>query len=124
MSLLSSLDQLIFHNRFVDAFPADKITENYPRQVFNAAYSFVKPTPVSQPQCVAYATDVARCLDLSADCYESAAFTQVFSGNRLLAGMQPQASCYGGHQFGHWAGQLGDGRAINLGEVVNQQGQY
>jgi uncharacterized protein YdiU (UPF0061 family) len=124
MSLLSSLDQLLFHNRFVDAFPADNITENYPRQVLNAAYSFVKPTPVSQPHCIAYATDVARCLDLSAACSESAAFTEVFSGNRLLPGMQPYASCYGGHQFGYWAGQLGDGRAINLGEVVNQQGQY
>jgi uncharacterized protein YdiU (UPF0061 family) len=37
--------------------------------------------------------------------------------------MEPFAMCYGGHQFGHWAGQLGDGRAINLGEVVNAQGE-
>ena len=39
-------------------------------------------------------------------------------GNRLLPEMVPYATCYGGHQFGNWAGQLGDGRAINLGEVV------
>ena len=45
-------------------------------------------------------------------------FAQVFSGNALLKGMDPHAACYGGHQFGNWAGQLGDGRAINLGEVV------
>jgi uncharacterized protein YdiU (UPF0061 family) len=50
-------------------------------------------------------------------------FVQVFSGNEMLSGMDPYATCYGGHQFGNWAGQLGDGRAINLGEIVNQQGQ-
>ena len=38
--------------------------------------------------------------------------------------MDPYAQCYGGHQFGQWAGQLGDGRAINLGEVLNQQNQH
>ncbi len=54
---------------------------------------------------------------------ESDDFTQVFSGNHLLPGMDSYAMCYGGHQFGNWAGQLGDGRAINLGEIVNQNGQ-
>ena len=43
----------------------------------------------------------------------------MLSGNRLVPGMTPYATCYGGHQFGNWAGQLGDGRAINLGEIVN-----
>ena len=46
----------------------------------------------------------------------------VFAGNLLLPGMRPHAMCYGGHQFGHWAGQLGDGRAINLGEVPDRAG--
>ncbi|MFM7932002.1 MAG: protein adenylyltransferase SelO family protein, partial [Pirellula sp.] len=46
-----------------------------------------------------------------------------FSGRKLLDSMQPFAMCYGGHQFGHWAGQLGDGRAINLGEVINRHAQ-
>ena len=50
-------------------------------------------------------------------------FAEVFGGNRLLPGMQAYAACYGGHQFGNWAGQLGDGRAINLGEVINRGGQ-
>ncbi len=53
----------------------------------------------------------------------SAEFAQVFGGNALLPGMQPFASNYGGHQFGHWAGQLGDGRAISLGEAVLDGGQ-
>ena len=47
---------------------------------------------------------------------------EVFAGNRLLPGMEPYAACYGGHQFGSWAGQLGDGRAITLGEVVSDAG--
>jgi uncharacterized protein YdiU (UPF0061 family) len=44
---------------------------------------------------------------------------ELFAGNRVLAGMEPFAARYGGHQFGHWAGQLGDGRAVTLGEVLN-----
>ena len=48
----------------------------------------------------------------------SGAAAEVLAGNRLLAGMQPYAARYGGHQFGQWAGQLGDGRAITLGEVI------
>jgi uncharacterized protein YdiU (UPF0061 family) len=62
-------------------------------------------------------------LDLSPGEFESGEAADVFSGNRLLSGMDPFAMCYGGHQFGNWAGQLGDGRAINLGEVVNGRGQ-
>jgi uncharacterized protein YdiU (UPF0061 family) len=62
-------------------------------------------------------------LGLSAAEFESGLAAEVFSGNRLLGGMDPYAMCYGGHQFGNWAGQLGDGRAINLGEVVNGRGQ-
>jgi uncharacterized protein YdiU (UPF0061 family) len=47
----------------------------------------------------------------------------VFAGNRLLPGTEPYAACYGGHQFGNWAGQLGDGRAISLGEAVGLDGR-
>src|SRR3954451_17125447 len=47
----------------------------------------------------------------------------VLGGNRVLPGMQPYAARYGGHQFGHWAGQLGDGRAITLGEIIATDGR-
>ena len=47
----------------------------------------------------------------------------MFGGNALIDGMQPYAANYGGHQFGQWAGQLGDGRAITLGEVINAKGE-
>lgn len=119
-----SLDQLIFDNRFVRELPADPVTDNYRRQVAGACYSFVNPTPVRAPQLVATATEVADLIQLDHSELTSEKFTQIFVGNRLLGGMQPHACCYGGHQFGNWAGQLGDGRAINLGEVKNTRGEH
>ncbi|MDO9164152.1 MAG: YdiU family protein [Methylococcaceae bacterium] len=120
---ITHLDELIFDNRFVHELPGDQELSNTRRQVEGACYSRVSPTPVAAPKLVAYSREVAELLDLEAEVFESADFTQVFSGNRLSAGMEPYAMCYGGHQFGNWAGQLGDGRAINLGEVINRQGQ-
>ncbi|MCX7393742.1 MAG: YdiU family protein [Planctomycetales bacterium] len=120
---LTSLDAMTFDNRFVRELPADPETANHRRQVIGACYSRVLPTKVARPQLVAYSREVARQLDLTSEVCESDDFIQVFSGNRLSAGMDSYATCYGGHQFGHWAGQLGDGRAINLGEVVNRQGE-
>lgn len=117
------LDGLCFDNRFTRELPADPDTRNRRRQVPGACYSWVQPTPVSAPKLVAYAGEVADLLNISMEACESDAFAHVFTGNRLLPGMQPYAMCYGGHQFGNWAGQLGDGRAINLGEVVNQHSQ-
>ena len=114
---------MTFDNRFVRELPADPETANQRRQVIGACYSRVLPTKVARPQLVAYSQEVARQLDLTAEVCESDDFIQVFAGNRLSAGMDSYATCYGGHQFGHWAGQLGDGRAINLGEVVNRQGE-
>lgn len=120
---LNRLDELVFDNRFIRELPADPETRNYPRQVYDACYSFVQPTQVSRPQRVAYAKEVAALLDLSESACLSSEFTEILVGNRLAAGMTPYASCYGGHQFGVWAGQLGDGRAINLGDIINRRGE-
>lgn len=122
--MITQLDQLQFDNRLVRELPADPITENYRRQVAGAIYSRVNPTPVKNPQLVAGAKEVAGLLDLPESIFSQTEFAQVFGGNQLLSGMEPHACCYGGHQFGNWAGQLGDGRAINLGEVRNQQDQH
>ncbi|MCK5121393.1 MAG: YdiU family protein, partial [Methylococcales bacterium] len=119
----SGLDTLVFDNRFVKELPADIETKNFRRQVTDACYSRVLPTQVSEPTVVAYAKEMAAQLGLTTDDCESAQFANVFVGNELLSDMDPYAMCYGGHQFGQWAGQLGDGRAINLGEVLNQQNQ-
>ncbi len=117
------LDTLHFDNAFVRELPADPDTTNSRRQVNGACYSFVQPTPVSQPELVAYSPEVADILEIPRATCESDEFVQVFSGNGCSSGMNPFAMCYGGHQFGNWAGQLGDGRAINLGEVINSQNQ-
>jgi serine/tyrosine/threonine adenylyltransferase len=119
-SLFSTLN---FDNRFTRELPADSLNTNSRRQVFGACYSRVQPTPVAAPQLIAHVLEVARILDISEETCHSPEFTKVFSGNLLLDGMDPFAMCYGGHQFGNWAGQLGDGRAINLGEVINSRGE-
>ena len=111
-------------NRFTRDLPADPSTDNTRRQVYKACYSFVEPTKVSSPSLICFSKEAAQLLDLSNDECSSQEFLDVFSGNALLEGTQPYAMCYGGHQFGNWAGQLGDGRAINLGEIVNHQGEH
>lgn len=122
--MITQLNQLQFDNRLVRQLPADPEVENYRRQVTGAIYSRVNPTPVKNPQLVAGAKEVAALLDLPEAIFTQTEFAQIFGGNQLLAGMEPHACCYGGHQFGNWAGQLGDGRAINLGEVRNQKGEH
>ncbi len=112
-----------FDNCFVRDLPGDPRSEMTRRQVPGACYSRVRPTPVAAPRLVAYAREVAELLDFPASACESATFLQWVSGNQLLPGMEPYAMRYGGHQFGVWAGQLGDGRAINLGEIVNARGE-
>ncbi len=112
-----------FESRFTAELPGDPETANERRQVLGACYSPVQPTPVPAPRLVAYAREVADRLDLPRDFCESQQFAEIMAGNRLLEGMEPYATCYGGHQFGNWAGQLGDGRAINLGEIVNARGE-
>ena len=114
---------LMFDNAFVRELPADRQSGNHPRAVHHACYSWVDPTPAPAPALIAWSAEMAASLGLSHDDVQSREFVETFAGNRLLDGMQAYAACYGGHQFGVWAGQLGDGRAINLGEVVTQTGQ-
>ncbi len=118
-----SLSALKFDNCFVRELPADPDSSNQLRQVHSACYSRVTPTPVVAPQLVAFSQEVAELLNLKNETCKSKEFAQIFVGNKLLLGMDPYATCYGGHQFGNWAGQLGDGRAVNLGEIVNKQGE-
>ena len=115
--------ELAFDNTFVRELPGDAEEGERVRQVLGAFYSFVKPTAVASPRVVAWSADVAQTLGLDAIDMESPALAQVLGGNALLDGMQPFATNYGGHQFGVWADQLGDGRAISLGEVVAGSGE-
>ncbi len=117
-----SIDTLNFDNRFTRELPADPESRNFRRQVSRACYSRVRPTPVTAPELVAYSREAARLIDLNEEACRSEIFTRVLTGNLVLPGMDPFAMCYGGQQFGNWAGQLGDGRAINLTEVLNASG--
>jgi len=119
----NTLRKLKLDNSFVEQLPADTISENTSRLVTDACYSKVLPRIPKKPELVYYSPEVARLIDLSDSDCQSELFRNVFTGKELLSGMKPYASCYGGHQFGNWAGQLGDGRAINLGDVINNQKQ-
>ena len=114
---------LRFDNTFIAAMPADPIADNYRRQVTDACYSLVAPTPVPDPRVLAWSEEVAELLGIERSVFGDKALAAVLSGNAIWPGMAPFAACYGGHQFGNWAGQLGDGRAISLGELVNERGE-
>ena len=117
------MSALTFDNRFLRDLPGDPDLSNEIRQVHGACWSAVMPTPVAAPGLLAHSPETAALLDLTVGELQSPALLAALAGNTLLPGMQAYATCYGGHQFGHWAGQLGDGRAIGLGEVLNRAGQ-
>src|SRR5437667_804860 len=117
---LVDLAQARFENTFVRDLPADPVLINVPRQVSNACYTRVEPTPVAAPKLLAWSDALGELLGVSRP---SALAVEVLAGNHVLPAMQPYAARYGGHQFGHWAGQLGDGRAITLGEIINAAGE-
>jgi len=123
MSSIYSLDSLKFDNSYYNKLPADPVINNNSRYVDAACYSKVAPMPFPKASLVAFSRDMAMELGLNPMECMTQRFTEIFSGTHPLGGMQPFAACYGGHQFGNWAGQLGDGRAINLGEIISKKGQ-
>lgn len=104
-------------DKFNQELPADPNRSNSRRQVFEACFSYVTPRIPSAPKLIHVAEEMAANLGLSDEDIHSPEFLSVFSGSSILDNTAPYAMCYGGHQFGNWAGQLGDGRAINLTEV-------
>jgi uncharacterized protein YdiU (UPF0061 family) len=89
-----------------------------------AFYTRLAPQPLADPQLVAISEEVADLLGLPASLLDSPEFAGIFAGNRLLPGSEPLAAVYSGHQFGVWAGQLGDGRAHLLGGLRNEHGHW
>ena len=114
---LADLSALRFENSFVEELPGDAVATNVPRQVGNACYTRVAPTPVRAPRLLAWSDAMGAQLGIA-----KPSSPDVLAGNRVLPGMKPYAARYGGHQFGQWAGQLGDGRAITLAEVIAVDG--
>ena len=112
-----------FDDSFIRALPSDPETRNFVRQVPGVSYSRVAPTGVSAPRLLAWSADCAALLGLTRPRKDTDPAVEILAGNRLLPTMQPYAARYGGHQFGAWAGQLGDGRAITLGELCPRSGE-
>jgi len=111
------MKNLKINNRFTAELPADPDETNEIRQVKNTLFSYVNPTKPSEPKLIHASEEVAELVGISKDEIHSEEFLNAFSGKEILPDTKPYAMCYAGHQFGNWAGQLGDGRAINLTEV-------
>ncbi len=112
-----------FDNSFVRELPADPLRQDFPRQVRNACFSHVQPTSVAAPRLLAWTDALGEQLGIRRPESATGAAAEVLGGNKVLPGMQPYAARYGGHQFGNWAGQLGDGRAMTLTEIIGAQNQ-
>ena len=104
-------------DNFTKELPSDPILENSRRQVTEAVFSHVNPKKTKDPKVIHTSIEMANELGLSADDLTSEFFKDIVTGNKIYPNTKPYAMCYAGHQFGQWAGQLGDGRAINLFEV-------
>jgi uncharacterized protein YdiU (UPF0061 family) len=108
--MMKTLDELEFDNRFAglgDAFSAS-----------------VLPEPINAPRVVIASEAAMALLDLAPSEVENPLFAEVFSGHKLWEDAEPRAMVYSGHQFGHYNPQLGDGRGLLLGEVVNDAGEH
>ena len=100
---MKTLESLTFDNSFA------KLPATY--------YSRVAATPLPDPYLVTYSPAALKLLELDGSQITRAEMIEALAGNRVLPGMDPVAALYAGHQFGHYVPQLGDGRAILLGEI-------
>lgn len=116
--------KLHIKNNFTSELPADLDLENTPRQVEQACFSYVAPVKPSNPELIHASAEMANTIGLNEEDVASTAFLNTFSGTTIYPETEPYALCYAGHQFGNWAGQLGDGRAINLTEVLHNNESY
>lgn len=121
-SLKRDLNDWAFTNCKLTELPIDPIKDNYVRRnVKGCIFSEVIPTPLKKEiKLVAVSKDALNLLDMDPEIVHSPGFVEFIAGNTVLESSWPIAHRYGGHQFGVWANQLGDGRAILLGEYVNR----
>ena len=85
-------------------------------------YECIRPTPVTEPTLIKLNRPLAQHLGLDPDFLASPAGIKIFAGNNVPEGSEPLAMAYAGQQFGGWVPQLGDGRAVLLGEVIDVDG--
>ena len=118
---MKNLSDVAFQNEFVNQFPGDESGDLTPRPTPGVLYSKALPTPVSSPALLAWSDELGKLLGINKPTDQKD--IDILGGNNVTSSMHPYAACYAGHQFGHWAGQLGDGRAITLGEILATDGQ-
>jgi len=133
-----TLAEISKSNNFTSSLPPDPMfptpaeSHNAPRQklgprmVRGALYTFVRPEATEEPELLAISPAALRDIGLNEEEAHSEELKQVVAGNKFYwdeekGGVYPWAQCYGGFQFGSWAGQLGDGRAISLFETTNSK---
>jgi len=116
LALNVTLETLRFDNLALRELPVDESRDTSQRQVRGACFSRVSTTPVTNPQTVVYSTGALGLLGLPESELDRPEFAEYFSGNRQLAGSEYAAHCYCGHQFGNFAGQLGDGAAMYVSQ--------
>lgn len=120
----SSLERLEFDNVALKKLPLDPSEEQGVRQVKGACFSRVTPQPLTKPRFVAVSHQAQALLGLDGEeVVNDPLGPEYLSGSKVMPGSEPAAHCYCGHQFGQFAGQLGDGAACYLGEVKVPSGQ-
>lgn len=110
-----------FKNDFITQFNGDDSGDRTPRHTPGKLYAKAEPTPVPQARILAWSEELAADLEMRAP---DSIDREILAGNKTTSSMYPYAACYAGHQFGNWAGQLGDGRAITLGEWESKKGIF
>lgn len=112
---MQKLTEIQFKNEFVNHFPGDDSGIIKPRQTPGMLYSKALPTHVKKVELLAWSEELANEMEIQKPANQQE--IDILGGNLVTPSMTPYAACYAGHQFGNWAGQLGDGRAITLGEL-------
>lgn len=107
-----------WETRFLQSTPGEVIVNSKPREVVQSCWVGAEPEKHTNISLIGWTDSVAAMFGI-----QKARHLE-FAGQKIVNGMQPFAHCYGGHQFGQWAGQLGDGRAISIGEGKSQTGAY
>lgn len=120
---MQKLSLIQFKNQFVGNFAGDESGNLMPRQTPGVLYSKAFPTPVRNPVLLAWSEALGKELGIEEPSQQEGDDVNILGGNLVTPSMYPYAACYAGHQFGNWAGQLGDGRAITLGELETASGK-
>ena len=115
------LNSPAFRTDFTTSLPGEGEPKAYPHQVYKSVWSETQPTPARAPKLISHIKEMTEALNIDASDPGTA---EIFTGSRLAENCLPYSMRYGGHQFGNWAGQLGDGRAISLGEVIDKEDQH